>query len=92
MAVQVPRRLKDVDDACRRAGWDYDPTRDGHPRWMPPRGLRFEVDEQGSPIKGEVTFEGRGPLVPPVVFALTPSDHRGDRNARAALKRAGVSL
>lgn len=92
MPIDVPRRLRDVHDACRAAGWEFDPTAKGHPRWSPPRGLRHVVDAQGSPVHGEVTFKGDGPLVRPVSFALTPSDHRGDRNSRRELARAGVRL
>lgn len=33
-----------------------------------------------------------GDRVPPVTFAATPSDHRGDMNSRKALTRAGVRL
>jgi hypothetical protein len=71
----IPDRLKAVVKAAEAAGWTYDRTRKDHPRLSPPRGLE-------DPITGR--------LQAPVLFASTPSDHRGDRNSRAALRRAGV--
>jgi hypothetical protein len=88
----VPPRLKRLVKAARKAGWTYDLTAAQHPRLTPPRGLRWVLDDNGSPVLGQVTFEGKGPLVPPCTFSATPSDVAGDRNSRAALRRAGVAL
>ena len=76
MAKQIPSRLRKIVKAAQKAGWSVDATSKGHPRLSPPRGLR----------------NAQGDLVAPVTFALTPSDVRGDRNACAALRRAGVPL
>ncbi len=92
MSENPPTRLREIVRAAEREGWRYDTTSKGHPRLTPPRGLRHEVDRQGTPIRGRVTFEGDGPLVAPVTFAATPSDVRGDRNAAKTLERAGVRL
>lgn len=56
-------------------GWVADETRDGHPRLIAPRGM---IDP----------YTGR--LAADVVFSKTPSDHRGDKNSRAILKRLGA--
>lgn len=87
-----PTRLKKIRKAAEDAGWTPDRTKAGHPRLNPPKGLRHVLDSQGSPIHGEVSMEGNGPLVAPVTFAKTPSDIAGDRNSRGALRRAGVAL
>lgn len=92
MSVTFPPRLKKIRKAAEAAGWTADTTAKGHPRLNPPPGLRFVVGPDGSPLKGQVTMEGTGPLVPPVTFSLTPSDHAADRPAKSALRRAGVAV
>lgn len=72
----VPKRLRKIVKAAEAKGWTYDTTTAGHPRLSPPRGM---VDER------------TGNLMAPVTFAKTSSDHRGDKNAVAALRRAGVN-
>lgn len=76
MARQFPKRLRKIVKAAEKAGWTPDFTSKGHPRLTPPAGLR----------------DRNGDLVRPVTFALTPSDHRGDRNTIAALRRAGLDI
>lgn len=76
MSAPVPRRLRKVVKVAEAAGWIFDTTKAGHPRLSPPRGLR----------------DADGELVAPVLFASTPSDKRGDRNACAKLRRAGVDV
>jgi hypothetical protein len=71
-----PARLRKIVRAALDAGWTYDTTKKGHPRLTPPRGQRH----------------ADGTLVAPVTFALTPSDHRGDRQGVAYLRRAGIRL
>lgn len=88
----LPPRLRPIFRTARKQGWTDDRTRKGHPRLSPPPGLRHVVDEKGSPVHGQVTMEGTGPLVAPVTFALTPSDIAGDRNSLAELRRAGVAV
>lgn len=90
--MTFPSHLKKIRKAAEQAGWTADATTKGHPRLTPPAGLRHVIDECGSPVHGQVTFDPPGPLVAPVTFAKTSSDHRGDRNAAAALRRAGVAL
>lgn len=77
MATSVPKRLKKIVKAAEDKGWRYDTTSAGHPRLTPPRGM----------------VDGRtGDLMAPVTFAKTSSDHRGDKNGVAALRRAGVNI
>lgn len=87
-----PRRLRDIEQAAKDAGWTPDYTSKGHPRLSPPAGTRHVLDAQGIPVHGVIALDGTGPMVAPITFALTPSDHRGDRNSLAALRRAGVAL
>lgn len=87
-----PRRLRDIEQAAVLAGWTADHTRKGHPRLTPPAGLRHVLDAQGCLERGVTALDGNGPMVAPITFALTPSDHRGDKNSLAALRRAGVAL
>lgn len=75
--VPVPKRLKEIVRRAEEQGWAYDETRDGHPRLSPPPGA---------------VMPGTDTLVHPVTFSKTPSDHRGDRNAVAVLRRSGVEL
>lgn len=75
MSASVPRRLKKVVVAAINQGWTYDTTSAGHPRLTPPRGM---MDER------------TGRLMAPITFAKSGSDHRGDKNGVAALRRAGV--
>lgn len=70
-----PKRLRKIVKAAENQGWSYDTTASGHPRLTPPRGL---IDER------------TGALMAPVTFAKTSSDHRGDKNGLAALRRGGV--
>lgn len=72
----VPKRLRKAVKAAEQQGWSYDTTKAGHPRLTPPRGHR---DRQGE-------------LTAPVTFSKTSSDHRGDKNGLAALRRAGVNV
>lgn len=72
----IPDRLKDVVRAAEAAGWTYDRTRKHHPRLTPPRGL----------------LDATGKSQPPIMFASSPSDIRGDKNGIASLRRAGVDL
>ena len=71
----VPPRLKAIVKAAEAAGWTYDTTKRTHPRLTPPRGLKDPRT---------------GALQAPALFAATPSDHRGDKNACAILKRHGI--
>lgn len=75
--MAIPKRLKHLWTLAEAKGWTYSETKDGHPSFVPPRGL---------------IRPGSDHLVAPIVFALTPSDVRGDRNAIAALRRAGVAV
>ena len=75
--MAVPKRLKKIVQAAEAAGWTYDETSNGHPRLKPPAG---QIDPR------------TGALQAPVTFAKTPSDNRGDKNGKAALRRAGVEL
>lgn len=92
MSVTFPPRLKRVRKAAEKAGWTAALSGKGHPRLLPPRGLRHALDAQGNIINGKVAFEGEGPLVAPLTFSLTPSDVAADRNGISALRRAGVAL
>lgn len=78
MAAGVPKRLKPVIAAAEEAGWTYDTTADGHPRLTPPSGLK-DPYRNGRPAA-------------PVTFGKTPSDHRGDANMVAILRRLGVDI
>lgn len=73
----MPKRLRPCWEAAEKAGWTYDETSDGHPRFTPPPGLRDPH---------------RNRPAAPVTFGKTPSDHRGDRNAVALLRRLGVDI
>ncbi|QEM47174.1 type II toxin-antitoxin system HicA family toxin [Mycolicibacterium grossiae] len=73
----VPKRLRPLWEAAKEAGWTYDETSDGHPRFTPPEGL-------------EDPYRNRPAA--PVTFGKTPSDHRGDKNATAVLRRLGVEV
>lgn len=73
--MPVPRRLKAIVKAAEAKGWRYDTTRKSHPRLTPPLGT---------------TDPRTGQPQAPVLFALTPSDNRGDRNSCAVLKRHGI--
>lgn len=73
-----PKRLRKFIGCAEAQGWTYDETSDGHPRLTPPPGMRNPQD----PAR----------LMFPVTFSKTPSDHRGDKNSAAALKRCGVKL
>lgn len=62
--------------------------------------VRAAVDqgwEQDFTTRGHVRLtkpggrDAGGQLLPPVTFAKTPSDGRGDKNAVAALRRMGVT-
>lgn len=75
--ASVPKRLQGYWGAAKEAGWTYDETSDGHPRFTPPPGT---ID----------TYRNRPAA--PVTFGKTPSDHRGDRNAVSLLRRLGVDI
>lgn len=76
MAQQVPKRLRKIVKSAVEQGWTQDFTKNGYTRLLPPRGA----------------CTATGDLVAPVIFAKTPSDHRGDRNAIGALRRAGLDV
>jgi hypothetical protein len=73
-----PKRLRSLVGFAEAKGWTYDETSDGHPRLTPPTGLL-------DPYRG-------GRPAAPVTFGKTPSDHRGDANAIAVLRRLGVEV
>lgn len=73
-----PKRLASVIAAAEAAGWTYDEDNSGHPRLSPPRGL----PDPRRP----------GHLAAPATFGKTPSDHRGDANTIAYLRRCGVDI
>lgn len=75
--MAVPKRLKAIVTLAQAQGWTYAETTDGHPQLVPPAGLI-------NPATGR--------LAPPVTFAKTPSDVRGDRNAVAQLRRLGITV
>ena len=72
-----PKRLRKIVKQAIEQGWSYDTTSAGHPRLTPPAGTMDERTEK---------------LMAPVIFAKTSSDHRGDKNAKAALRQAGVKV
>lgn len=72
-----PKRLQVWFELARKEGWTYDETSDGHPRFNPPSGL---IDPY------------RNRPAAPVTFGKTPSDHRGDNNSVALLRRLGVQV
>lgn len=72
-----PKRLKKIVKTALDQGWTYDTTSAGHPRLTPPSGTMDSRTER---------------LMAPVIFAKTSSDHRGDKNAIGALRRAGVKV
>lgn len=76
--MSVPGRLRRIVAAAEAKGWTYDETRQGHPRLTPPAGL---VDQYRN-----------GRPAAPVTFGKTPSDHRGDMNVVAVLRRLGVDI
>jgi len=49
-------------------------------------GWRYDVTAKGHP---RLTPPGSGA---PVLFSSTPSDHRGDKNSLARLRRAGLKI
>lgn len=75
--MAVPKRLRAYWEAAERAGWTYDETADGHPRFTPPPDIHDPY---------------RGRPAAPVTFGKTPSDFRGDKNAAALLRRLGVDI
>lgn len=77
MPPRPPKRLRAWVEIAESEGWTYDETSKGHPRLTPPKGLRDASGER---------------LAPPVTFAKTPSNHRGDANTVAALRRLGVPI
>lgn len=78
MGQRPPKRLRGWVELAEKEGWTYDTTRDGHPRLNPPASL---VDP----------WRNDRPAAP-VTFAKTPSDHRGDANTVAVLRRLGVPI
>lgn len=76
--MDVPKRLKQIVAIAEANGWAYDETQAGHPRLTPPADV---VDPY---------YPGRPAA--PITFSKTPSDHRGDKNAQAYLRRCGVDL
>ena len=76
--MSVPKRLISIVQAAQAAGWSYDETSHGHPRLSPPSGLT-DTYRHGRPAA-------------PVTFGKTPSDHRGDANVVATLRRLGVDI
>jgi len=75
-SMAIPKRLKTVFALAQDHGWTVTQTKDGHPALVPPKGT---VDHQGRPVAL-------------VAFAKTPSDHRADKNAIAALRRLGLGV
>ena len=73
---RVHRDLRFLAVAAGEAGWTLTFTSGNHPKLNPPRGM---TDSDGT-------------LVPFVTLAGSPSDVRGVRNAKAALRRAGVKF
>lgn len=78
MAATPPKRLRELVELAKEAGWSYDETSDGHPRLTPPPGLTDP-------------YRDNRPAAP-VTFAKTPSDHRGDMNMVVILRRLGVPI
>jgi hypothetical protein len=76
--MSAPKRLKKIVELAQGEGWTYDETKDGHPRLSPPAGMTDPYRD--------------GRLAAPVVFGKTPSDHRGDANMVAILRRLGVPI
>lgn len=76
--MPVPKRLRSIVDAALEAGWAYDETSEGHPQLRPPPGLT-DPYRDGRPAAR-------------VTFGKTPSDHRGDANTVALLRRLGVDI
>lgn len=74
-ACKVPKRLKSVVEAAEAVGWTFGMTKNSHYRLTPPAG--WQTPDPGIPVQ-------------PVLFAGSPSDHRGDKNSFALLKRQGV--
>lgn len=74
--MAVPKRLKAIFALAEQYGWTPGKTGDGHPVLFPPKGATNED----------------GALIRPVVFAMTPSDRRSDRNAISSLRRMGVPV
>lgn len=75
--IGVPKRIKPYVHYAEQAGWTYDETQDGHPRLTPPKGLNDPY---------------RNRPAAPATFGKTPSDHRGDKNTVAYLRRLGVEI
>ena len=75
-SMAIPKRLKTVFALAQDHGWTVTQTKDAHPALVPPKGT---VDHQGRPVAL-------------VAFAKTPSDHRADKNAIAALRRLGLGV
>jgi hypothetical protein len=59
-------------------GWTYDETSDGHPRLTTPAGLTDP-------------YKNNRPAAPRT-FSKTPSNHQGDANTVAELRRLGVPI
>lgn len=76
MSGGVPKRLKKIVKAAEAAGWRYDVNKGNHHRLWPPKGTLMPDGEPCGPIQ----------------FACSPSDIRGDRNAIARLRRAGLDI
>ncbi len=75
--MSTPKRLRTIVELAEAQGWTYSETADGHPQLVPPAGMI-------NPATGR--------LAPPVSFAKTPSDVRGDRNSIAQLRRLGLQV
>ena len=73
----APKRLISIFEAAIAAGFEEDETKDGHPRLTPPKGLIDPYTQRPAA---------------PITFGKTPSDHRGDKNQVALLRRLGVDL
>lgn len=74
--MKIHRDYQPLVTAALAAGWTLDETKKKHPRLSAPAGKRGHD----------------GNLVAPVILPSTPSDVRGMKNARAALRRAGVDV
>lgn len=74
--MKIDKRLKKVFAHAVENGWTATTTKSGHPALVPPPGT---TDHAGRPVVL-------------VTFGKTPSDHRGDQNALAQLRRLGLNI
>lgn len=74
MSGAVHRDYKPLVKAAEAVGWTLSYARKGHPRLVPPEGWERP---DGKPAV-------------PLIIPSTPSDHRGLKNTRADMRRAGI--